>query len=177
MTVDRVRMHPVAFIAPPSKAFPHIIDRFTAVSHIEKLDGPIGLCGEYSPRVIGGSTRWPQLDGARQSSRRTSMPSARGRPASSEHASRCSSERGSDVRFHDLRHRFATKANPRREPEDRLRGLGHATIGTTLDTYSHAVPTLAKQATRSSQPRHAHDQTTLGAVGCRFRLHGCPAEI
>jgi integrase len=52
------------------------------------------------------------------------------------------------IRFHDLRHTFATLAlqagvNPKVVSEI----LGHANIGITLDTYSHAVPSMQEEAT------------------------------
>jgi integrase len=51
------------------------------------------------------------------------------------------------IRIHDLRHTFATLAlqggvNPKVVSEI----LGHANIGITLDTYSHAIPAMQEQA-------------------------------
>ena len=45
------------------------------------------------------------------------------------------------VRFHDLRHGYATAllvANV--HPKIVSEALGHATVGFTLDTYSHVIP-------------------------------------
>ena len=51
------------------------------------------------------------------------------------------------LRFHDLRHTAATLllgrgANPKIVSEM----LGHATVGITLDTYSHVLPTMQQSA-------------------------------
>jgi integrase len=51
------------------------------------------------------------------------------------------------VRFHDLRHTHATELlkagiNPKIVSER----LGHSGIRITLDTYSHVLPTLQKEA-------------------------------
>jgi integrase len=51
------------------------------------------------------------------------------------------------VRFHDLRHAHATLmltqgVHPKVVPER----LGHASVGITLDTYSHVLPTLQQEA-------------------------------
>ena len=50
-------------------------------------------------------------------------------------------------RFHDLRHTFASLmlmagANAKVVPEV----LGHSSVGFTLDTYSHLLPTMQKTA-------------------------------
>ena len=54
-----------------------------------------------------------------------------------------------DIRFHDLRHSaasllFALGVHPKIVQEQ----LGHSAISITLDTYSHAVPTLQAEAAR-----------------------------
>jgi integrase len=51
------------------------------------------------------------------------------------------------IRLHDLRHSHATLAllagvHPKVVSER----LGHASIGITLDTYSHAIPALQEDA-------------------------------
>jgi integrase len=51
------------------------------------------------------------------------------------------------VKFHSLKHFYATiqlisVINPKIVRE----GLGHSTITLTLDTYSHIIPTLQKEA-------------------------------
>jgi integrase len=53
------------------------------------------------------------------------------------------------VKFHSLRHSFATihllsGTNPKVVQE----ALGHSTISLTLDTYSHVIPTLQKEAAK-----------------------------
>jgi integrase len=51
------------------------------------------------------------------------------------------------IRLHDLRHSYATAALtagvPAKVVSDRL---GHATVGITLDTYSHVLPSLDSEA-------------------------------
>ncbi len=52
------------------------------------------------------------------------------------------------IRFHDLRHSWATAAlRGNVHPKVVSELLGHASIGITLDTYSHAVPVLSEAAT------------------------------
>ena len=51
------------------------------------------------------------------------------------------------VRFHDLRHAHATLMLTQGvHPKVVSERLGHASIGITLDTYSHVLPTLQHQA-------------------------------
>jgi integrase len=51
------------------------------------------------------------------------------------------------VRFHDLRHTAATLALLQGvHPKVVSEMLGHSTIGLTLDTYSHLLPTMHEQA-------------------------------
>jgi integrase len=53
------------------------------------------------------------------------------------------------VRFHDLRHTHASLLLVRGvHPKVMSERLGHATIGITLDTYSHVMPTMQEQAAR-----------------------------
>jgi integrase len=52
-----------------------------------------------------------------------------------------------DIRFHDLRHSAATLAlSLGIHPKVVQERLGHTQISTTLDTYSHVVPTLQREA-------------------------------
>ena len=52
-----------------------------------------------------------------------------------------------DVRFHDLRHTYATELlTSGADPKVIQAQLGHSKIGVTLDTYAHLVPSLAKGA-------------------------------
>src|SRR5689334_338651 len=51
------------------------------------------------------------------------------------------------MRFHDLRHTFATLAFAQRISAREVQEfLGHSTIAITLDTYTHSVPELQRQA-------------------------------
>jgi integrase len=51
------------------------------------------------------------------------------------------------IRLHDLRHTHATLAlKAGVHPKAVSERLGHATVGVTLDLYSHVVPSLAKDA-------------------------------
>ena len=54
------------------------------------------------------------------------------------------------VRFHDLRHAHATFMLMQGvHPKVVSERLGHASIGITLDTYSHVLPTMQEQAARA----------------------------
>ena len=58
-----------------------------------------------------------------------------------------SRSRLSQVRLHDLRHKRATLALAAGiHPKVVSERLGHATIGITLDTYSHAIPAMQEEA-------------------------------
>jgi integrase len=51
------------------------------------------------------------------------------------------------IRFHDLRHSYATLAlKAGVHPKIVSERLGHATIGITLDLYSHVTPAIARDA-------------------------------
>jgi integrase len=51
------------------------------------------------------------------------------------------------IRFHDLRHTAATLALMQGvHPKVVSEMLGHGTVGLTLDTYSHLLPTMHRQA-------------------------------
>ena len=51
------------------------------------------------------------------------------------------------IRFHDLRHTHATLGLAAGiHPKVMSERLGHSSISITLDTYSHAVPALQKDA-------------------------------
>ena len=57
-----------------------------------------------------------------------------------------------DIRFHDLRHTSATlllKANV--HPKVVQERLGHATIGMTMNTYSHVLPSMQREAADKMQ--------------------------
>ena len=52
-----------------------------------------------------------------------------------------------EIRFHDLRHTSATLLLAAGvHPKVVQERLGHSTISLTLDTYSHAVPTMQRDA-------------------------------
>jgi integrase len=54
------------------------------------------------------------------------------------------------VRFHDLRHAHATLMLQQGvHPKVVSERLGHASVGITLDTYSHVLPTMQAEATRA----------------------------
>jgi integrase len=54
---------------------------------------------------------------------------------------------GIDVRFHDLRHTHATQLlRAGVYPKVVSERLGHASIGITLDTYSHVLPSMQEEA-------------------------------
>jgi integrase len=51
------------------------------------------------------------------------------------------------IRLHDVRHSYATLAlNAGVHPKVVSERLGHASIGITLDTYSHVLPSLQEEA-------------------------------
>jgi integrase len=51
------------------------------------------------------------------------------------------------IRFHDLRHTYATLAlRAGVHPKVVAEVLGHANISITLDTYSHAIPAMQESA-------------------------------
>ena len=51
------------------------------------------------------------------------------------------------IRLHDLRHSYATLAlKAGVHPKVVSERLGHATIGVTLDLYSHVTPSIARDA-------------------------------
>ena len=51
------------------------------------------------------------------------------------------------IRFHDLRHSYATLAlKAGVHPKVVSERLGHATVGITLDLYSHVTPAIARDA-------------------------------
>ena len=54
------------------------------------------------------------------------------------------------VRFHDLRHAHATLMLLQGvHPKIVSERLGHASIGITLDTYSHVLPVMQEEAARA----------------------------
>ena len=54
------------------------------------------------------------------------------------------------VRFHDLRHAHATLMLQQGvHPKIVSERLGHASIGITLDTYSHVLPAMQSEAARA----------------------------
>lgn len=56
------------------------------------------------------------------------------------------------VRFHDLRHAYATMLLASGvHPKIASEALGHSTVGITLDTYSHVLPTMQAEAAAAIQ--------------------------
>jgi len=56
-------------------------------------------------------------------------------------------KQGLEIRFHDLRHTHATQLlKVGVHPEVVSERLGHASIGITLDTYSHVMPGMQEDA-------------------------------
>ncbi len=53
------------------------------------------------------------------------------------------------IRFHDLRHTYATQLLQQNiHPKVVSERLGHSTIAITLDTYSHVIPGMQEEAAR-----------------------------
>jgi len=74
------------------------------------------------------------------------------------------------VRFHDLRHTCATLLlSQNTHPKFVQELLGHATIATTLDTYSHAVPGMG-------DPPHVLWKTPLKKTHKRRRVPEMPSK-
>ncbi|MDP6609892.1 MAG: site-specific integrase, partial [Vicinamibacterales bacterium] len=70
------------------------------------------------------------------------------------------------IRFHDLRHTHATQLLRQSvHPKIVAERLGHSTITSTLDTYSHVLPGLQEEATRQLDRalRQALRDTQAGA--------------
>ena len=81
------------------------------------------------------------------------FPSQVGTPMSAKNLTACSFKRVltraglRDIRFHDLRHTFATLMLQNGEhPKIVQEMLGHATIAITMDTYSHVLPNMQREA-------------------------------
>jgi integrase len=56
------------------------------------------------------------------------------------------------IRFHDLRHTFATVLLSRgTHPKVVQEMLGHANISQTMDTYSHVLPDMQDRAVAAMQ--------------------------
>lgn len=81
------------------------------------------------------------------------------------------------IRFHDLRHGNATLLLGQGvHPKVVQERLGHSTIAMTLDTYSHVMPGMQRQAAlaleerllgRISSPRSSEDVTPSSAEACK----------
>jgi integrase len=73
------------------------------------------------------------------------------------------------VRFHDLRHAHATLMLTQGvHPKVVSERLGHASIGITLDTYSHVLPTLQQDAANAFDDLFATAGSSLSADGQRL---------
>lgn len=56
------------------------------------------------------------------------------------------------IRLHDLRHAYATALLAAGvHPKIASEALGHASVGFTMDAYSHVLPTMQEQAARAIQ--------------------------
>jgi len=78
------------------------------------------------------------------------------------------------LRFHDLRHTHASlllKGNI--HPKIASERLGHATIGITLDTYSHLMPGMQEEAARSIDSVLRSGQRAVDGLGWRLTA-ACP---
>lgn len=63
-----------------------------------------------------------------------------------------------DIRFHDLRHTHATLLLKQGEhPKIVSERLGHSSISTTLDTYSHVVPNMQYETVERFEKMFFHD--------------------
>jgi integrase len=73
------------------------------------------------------------------------------------------------VRFHDLRHAYATMLLASGvHPKIASEALGHSTIGITLDTYSHVLPTMQAEAAKAVEQALgsiSHPKPSGGAEG------------
>jgi integrase len=66
------------------------------------------------------------------------------------------------IRFHDLRHTWATLLLSRNvNPKIVSEMLGHASIAITLDTYSHVLPNMQRSAVRALEEALNYDRTAL----------------
>lgn len=64
-----------------------------------------------------------------------------------------------NIRFHDMRHTAASLLlEQNTHPKVVQELLGHSQINLTLDTYSHVIPTLQKEAARTMDRIFAADQ-------------------
>ena len=68
------------------------------------------------------------------------------------------------IRFHDLRHTAATLLLSLGEhPKVVQERLGHSTIAMTMDTYSHVMPTLQRQAADRLDTLLAPSEAAVGS--------------
>jgi integrase len=69
-----------------------------------------------------------------------------------------------DVRFHDLRHSAATDwLKNGMHPKVASERLGHASVGITLDLYSHVTPTMQREAVEEIRRRRSARRERDGA--------------
>lgn len=77
-----------------------------------------------------------------------------------------------DVRFHDLRHAYATRLLERGvHPKVVSEALGHSSISITMDTYSHVMPSMSRVGPTPSTWYSASDGGNLAATE-RLRSRG-----
>ena len=80
------------------------------------------------------------------------------------------------VRFHDLRHCHATLLLQQGEhPKIVSERLGHASIGITMDTYSHVMPNMQSEAAQrldnylfATKNRHTLPRISMFAIRLQF---------
>jgi site-specific recombinase XerD len=71
-----------------------------------------------------------------------------------------------DQRFHDLRHACASLLLAQGvEPRTVIEALGHSQISLTMDTYSHVMPTMLRDAADKMNTIPAVPMPAAGAAG------------
>jgi integrase len=69
------------------------------------------------------------------------------------------------IRFHDLRHTFATSAfSAGQHPKLVQEALGHSQVTLTLDTYSHVIPTMHGQIADAIERLYAEPATDVASA-------------
>ena len=70
-----------------------------------------------------------------------------------------------DIRFHDLRHGHATLMLLQGvHPKVVSERLGHASVGITLDTYSHVLPSMQTEAAQAFDQLFGAQTASLGPL-------------
>jgi integrase len=72
-----------------------------------------------------------------------------------------------EIRFHDLRHTYATLLLARGvHPTYVQRALGHASVKMTLDRYSHWMPSMGRNTADGMEEVWGEDGFAKLALGC-----------